>query len=150
MAGFGDHNRVEIARAFALPSRLIMEGGVPGGEGFGIIYAEAAVFGRPVVGSVAAGAAEAVVDRVTGRTVDPADDRTIGDAVLEYLEHADRADRCGSSGRARALERFTRASFARDLASGFPGASFRRREGPRRWGRMLWGDMAPSKGTLPA
>jgi phosphatidylinositol alpha-1,6-mannosyltransferase len=110
----------EGARVFAMPSRLIAERGVHWGEGFGIVYAEAAAFARPIVGSVAAGAAEAVVDGVTGRTVDPADVRAIADALLEYLEHPDRAERIGTSGRTRALDRFTPASFARDLAERLP------------------------------
>ena len=58
------------AHVFVMPSRLPPEGG---GEGFGIVYLEAAAHGLPVVAGNVAGARDAVVDGETGLLVDPTD-----------------------------------------------------------------------------
>jgi phosphatidylinositol alpha-1,6-mannosyltransferase len=106
----------EEARVFALPSRASV-GRIPGGEGFGIVYAEAAAFGRPVVGSNAAGAAEAVADGVSGRTVEPTNVDAVASALIEFLRDPNHAERCGDAGRARVLEGLVPAVFARNLLS---------------------------------
>ena len=58
--------------AFVLPSKTTKRNGSWEGEGFGRVYVEAALAGKPVVGSRGGGAAEAVVDGETGLLVDPA------------------------------------------------------------------------------
>ena len=57
---------------FVLPSRTRHVDGGWEGEGFGRVYVEAALAGKPVVGSREGGAAEAVLDGKTGLLVDPA------------------------------------------------------------------------------
>ena len=57
--------------AFVLPSRGQERRGVVGGEGFGRVYVEAALAGKPVVGSRSGGASEAVLHGKTGFVVDP-------------------------------------------------------------------------------
>ena len=106
---------LEGARVFALLSRMDTTGPSLAGEGFGIVYAEAAAFGRPVVGSTMGGAAEAVVSGTTGLTVDPTDAEAIVGALLAYLEDPERADREGAAGRSRVLELFTPDRFAANL-----------------------------------
>jgi phosphatidyl-myo-inositol dimannoside synthase len=72
---------------FALPSRTTEDG--RGGEGFGIVYAEAAAAGLPVVAGDHGGAVDAVRHDVTGLLVDPADPRRVASAVIS-LFHDDR------------------------------------------------------------
>jgi phosphatidylinositol alpha-1,6-mannosyltransferase len=90
---------LERAHVFALPSRLPASGA---GEGFGIVYLEAAAHGVPVVAGNVAGALEAVESGVTGLLVDPTDHRKIADALVELLSDADRARALGTAGLAHA------------------------------------------------
>ena len=116
----------ESARVFAMPSAFQL-GRRPVGEGFGITLAEAAIFGRPVVGPSGGGSGEAFRPGVTGEAVDAGDRRQLADALVRYLSDPDEADRAGVAGRAWALERFTPARFAQDLlgALGLSGSNQR-------------------------
>lgn len=94
-----DHERdrwLARARVFAMPSRL-PEGGL-GGEGFGIVYLEAAAHGLPVVAGNVGGALDAVEDGRTGILVDPTDHEVVADAVAGLLEDRQRAEALGQAG----------------------------------------------------
>lgn len=98
------------AEVFALPGRA-RTGVNAGGEGFGLVFLEAAAAGLPVVAGRAGGAAEAVRDGQTGLLVDPYDPEAIAQAVVGLLEDRDRAAAMGEAGRrwvgeAFSLERF--------------------------------------------
>ncbi len=71
---------------FVLPSRGQEQRGEVGGEGFGRVYVEAALAGKPVVGSLAGGASEAVLHGKTGFLVNPASNDDVADAVLAILD----------------------------------------------------------------
>ena len=90
------------AHVFAMPSRLPPGG--EGGEGFGIVYMEAATRGLPVVAGNVGGALDAVVDGETGLLVDPSDARAVGGAIAQLLADPERANRLGEAGRERARE----------------------------------------------
>jgi phosphatidylinositol alpha-1,6-mannosyltransferase len=90
------------AHVFAMPSRL-PAGGV-GGEGFGIVYLEAAAHGLPVVAGNVAGALDAVVHGQTGLLVDPTDHAAVARAVTELLLDRGRAEALGEAGAARARQ----------------------------------------------
>ncbi|MCW2541850.1 MAG: glycosyl transferase group 1 [Frankiales bacterium] len=68
------------ADLFVLPSRVPRDH--PGGEGFGIVYLEAAANGLPVVAGNLGGAVDAVADNRTGLLVDPTDPRAVAEAIL--------------------------------------------------------------------
>jgi glycosyltransferase involved in cell wall biosynthesis len=104
----------EEIRVFALPSRARLDR-ITGGEGFGIVYAEAAAFGRPVVGSIQGGAAEALLEGQTGRAVDPTNVNAIADVLIELLLDPELADRYGKAGKTRVLAEFTPTRFGRRL-----------------------------------
>jgi phosphatidyl-myo-inositol dimannoside synthase len=93
---------LDRAHVFAMPSRLPEEG--TGGEGFGIVYLEAAAHGLPVVAGNVAGAPEAVVDGETGVLVDPTDHVAVAGALIELLLDSERAQRLGRAGAERARE----------------------------------------------
>jgi phosphatidylinositol alpha-1,6-mannosyltransferase len=87
------------ADVFAMPSRL-PEGG--GGEGFGIVFLEAACHGLPVVAGNVGGAVDAVVDGETGLLVDPTDPPAVAGAVIRLLTDPGLAERLGQAGLERA------------------------------------------------
>jgi phosphatidyl-myo-inositol dimannoside synthase len=97
----GDVDRDRLLREahlFALPSRLSPDGG---GEGFGIVYLEAARHGLPVVAGNVGGATDAVVDGESGLLVDPADHNAVAQAITTLLSDPARNEAYGR----RALER---------------------------------------------
>ena len=91
------------ARLLAMPSRLPAGGFA--GEGFGIVFLEAGVYGKPVVAGGVGGALDAVHDNETGLLVDPGDPLAVSDAIVRLLLDPALAARLGCAGaeRARAL-----------------------------------------------
>ena len=62
------------------------------GEGFGIVFLEAAAAGLPVIGGNRDGSVDALADGRIGRLVDPSSQDEIADAVVEALEGRGRGD----------------------------------------------------------
>jgi phosphatidylinositol alpha-1,6-mannosyltransferase len=75
-----------------------------GGEGFGIVFLEAAAHGLPVVAGAVAGAQDAVVDGETGILVDPTDESAVAAAISELLGDTVRAESLGRRGADRAKD----------------------------------------------
>lgn len=75
-------------------------------EGFGIVYLEAARFGKPAVAGRAGGAPEAVVDGETGILVDGESPAEVAAAVTRLLTDQQLAERLGRCGRERVLREF--------------------------------------------
>jgi phosphatidyl-myo-inositol dimannoside synthase len=71
------------ASAFAMPST---------GEGFGIVFLEAAAAGLPVIAGNRDGSLDALADGRIGRLIDPSSQQEIVDAVVEALEGRGRGD----------------------------------------------------------
>lgn len=90
------------AHVFTMPSRLPAAG--LAGEGFGIVYLEAAAHELPVVAGNVGGALDAVVDGQTGVLVDPTDHVALADVVADLLLDASRAQALGAAGARRARE----------------------------------------------
>jgi len=65
-----------LADAYVMPSS---------GEGFGIVLLEAAACGVPVIGSLADGSREALLDGALGRLVDPRNPKMLTDTILNVL-----------------------------------------------------------------
>ncbi len=86
------------ARIFALPGRARVDG-IPEGEGFGLVFLEAAAMGLPVVAGRAGGAPEALVDQQTGILVDPNDARDVTRALVRLLAEPALANAMGAEGR---------------------------------------------------
>jgi glycosyltransferase involved in cell wall biosynthesis len=100
--------------AFVLPSRGQEQRGV-GGEGFGRVYAEAALAGKPVVGSRSGGASEAVLDGQTGFVVNPDSVDEVAEALLAILQDSERAKQMGAAGRTWALNNFSEGALSGSL-----------------------------------
>lgn len=88
-----DHYR--LADAFVMPST---------GEGFGIVFLEAAAAGLPVIGGHLDGSTDALADGAIGTLVDPRDDTAIADALISALDR-------GRIPVSQALDRFARSRF---------------------------------------
>lgn len=90
------------ASVLAMPSR--QPAGGFAGEGFGIVYLEAAAYGKPVIAGNVAGALDAVVDGQTGLLVDPADHVAVAESIVHVLLDRDLATRLGRDGERRARD----------------------------------------------
>jgi len=100
---------------FVMPSRALRRNGRWRGEGFGRVYAEAALAGRPVVGSLAGGAAEAVLHQKTGLLVDPDSISDLSDALATLLRDPKYAAKMGCEGRDWAKKIFRESSLRSSL-----------------------------------
>ncbi len=76
-------------------------------EGFGIVFAEAASCGIPQIAGDSGGAAEVVLDGVTGLVIaDPSDVQSVAEAIQTILANNDLRNSMGVESRKRALELF--------------------------------------------
>jgi phosphatidylinositol alpha-1,6-mannosyltransferase len=89
------------AHVFTMPSRLPAGGA---GEGFGIVYLEAAAHELPVVAGNVGGALDAVLHDQTGVLVDPSDHVALAAAIADLLLDPSRAQALGTAGARRARE----------------------------------------------
>lgn len=75
-------------------------------EPFGLVYVEAALLGKPVIGCRAGGAPEVISDGQTGLLVPPRDPEALAAALVSLLESRTRAQEMGQAGRRLARVRF--------------------------------------------
>lgn len=76
-------------------------------EGLGVSLLEAQAAGVPVVGFLAGGVPEAVVDGTTGVLVDPGNGAALAEAASRLLDQPNLRARLGAAGRARVAARFS-------------------------------------------
>ncbi len=86
------------AALFVLPSHRTPDGQL---EGLGLVYLEAAAWGRPSLAGRSGGEVDAVVDGVTGRLVDGSSPETVAARVVDLLAHPDLLARMGAAARQR-------------------------------------------------
>jgi phosphatidylinositol alpha-1,6-mannosyltransferase len=87
----------------------------PDVEGFGIVYLEAGLFGKPVVGTRSGGVPEAVCHEETGLLVEPSNPEELAAAVRRLHDDPELSRRLGDAGRRRVLAEFGWARQARPL-----------------------------------
>jgi phosphatidylinositol alpha-1,6-mannosyltransferase len=68
-------------------------------EGLGIVYLEASACGLPVIAGRSGGAPDAVLEGVTGITVDGTKPTDIAAAVVSLFDNAERSREMGRAGR---------------------------------------------------
>lgn len=93
-----------ICDVFAMISRELAENGDV--EGFGIVFLEANLFRKPVVGGESGGVPDAVVNGKTGLLVDPDSLSEVKESVVKLLVDRELAEELGSAGYARVIEEF--------------------------------------------
>src|SRR5207245_10580817 len=99
---------------FAMPCRSRF-GGLEV-EGFGIVFLEAAAAAKAVVAGRSGGAAEAMLDEVTGVLVEGREPKAVALAAARRRRDAPVRARMGTAGRARVEEEFTWSMRAEQLA----------------------------------
>ena len=112
----------ELGSHYALGNVFVMPNRVVGTdvEGFGLVFIEAAVCGKPAIGGRSGGAVDAIVDGVTGRLIDPSSSAEFATVASELLSDPKLAARMGAAGRERALREFDYGIVAPRLRSEFP------------------------------
>ena len=73
-------------------------------EGFGIVYLEANLAGKPVIAGDSGGVREAVINNVTGLLVDPENTLAIAEAITKLAGDKNLRDNLGASGNRRVVE----------------------------------------------
>jgi phosphatidylinositol alpha-1,6-mannosyltransferase len=73
-------------------------------EGFGIVYLEANLAGKPVIAGDSGGVREAVINNVTGLLVDPENTKAISEAITNLVKNKSLRDNLGASGNRRVVE----------------------------------------------
>ena len=100
-AGRVSHNELPdylaISEIFAMPVRSRFSGLEV--EGLGIVYLEASACAKPVVVGNSGGAADAVIDGVTGVLVDSSKVDEISDAICKLLDDPIKSKQMGEAGR---------------------------------------------------
>ena len=104
----------QSAAVFALPARITTS--PPRGEGFGIVFLEAAASGLPVVAGDA-GPSPEVVDESMGVLVDPRDASDVADAIVRLLADDDLRRKMGEAGREHVRECYSYEIFRARIAS---------------------------------
>lgn len=107
--GFVAHENMrefyEMCDVFVLTSRDIP--GKPQTEGFGLVFLEANLFGKPVIASRTGGIADAVLDGQTGLMVEPNNPSETAAAVIRLLTDKPLARQLGAAGHNRVLKDFS-------------------------------------------
>jgi len=93
---------LNLCDIFIMPARNI-EGDF---EGFGIVYLEANMAGKPVIAGDSGGVRDAVEDYVNGILVDPENTEAIADGIIELAQNQILRKKLGQQGWRRAVEKF--------------------------------------------
>lgn len=102
------------AYAFVMPSRISLE--PPEGEGFGLVYLEAGIYGVPSVAANGGGSTETVLDGVTGILVEPDSLDSLVAGIRKLLDDKVLRDQLGKMAPLRAIE-FSYPVFRRKCAA---------------------------------
>jgi len=116
-----DHHLRELYRTaavFALPTSATV-GSQAGGEGFGLVFLEAAAAGLPVVAGRSGAVPEVVEDGVTGTLVEPGDLVGIADAIGALLRDDALRSRMGRAARSLAMSRYSFEAFGDRIETAF-------------------------------
>jgi glycogen(starch) synthase len=86
-------------------------------EGFGYVCAEAMACGKAVVASRTGGLAEIIEDGRSGMLVEPGNAEQLAQAILDLSDDPQRRDQIGMAARQRAVEQFSSAAIASQMAA---------------------------------
>lgn len=101
-------NNVDLAKFYNLCSIFLNPARNIAGdvEGFGLVYLEAAAFGKPAICGNQGGEREAVLHNITGIIIDPENIQQISDSVIKLLKSPELAKELGKNGQERVLNDF--------------------------------------------
>jgi glycosyltransferase involved in cell wall biosynthesis len=104
-------------------------------EGFGIVFLEAALFGKPSIGGRQGGTPEVIEDGVTGALVDREEVPGVARNLVRMLSDHEGRARMGEAARKGLLERFTYRSFRATLEAHLDGRTEKTRQARGRIGQ---------------
>lgn len=84
-------------------------------EGFGIVYLEANLYGKPVIAGCSGGVSDAVINNKTGLLVNPENISEIAKAIKELIGNPEKRINLGKFGRERAINDFSWATQIKNL-----------------------------------
>ncbi len=85
-------------------------------ESFGLVFVEAMMFSKPVIGCRIGGMIDVIADKETGLLAEPEDAGSLQAAIVQLLNDADLREAMGEAGRRRYEQLFSRARMSRDIA----------------------------------
>jgi glycosyltransferase involved in cell wall biosynthesis len=103
-------------RVFAMPARTDLDPHAPRGEGFGIVFLEAMMYGKPVVAPREGAPSEFIRSGEHGLLVNPVDATEVANALVELLLNEERALQMGRAARAWVIQEFSEERFRQRLA----------------------------------
>jgi len=95
---------------FLMPNRTLSNGDL---EGFGIVFLEANLFGKPVIGGRSGGVTDAIEHMRSGLLVDGNNEEEVASALYQLLDNAELRHQLGLNGRERVLNEFNNSIQAR-------------------------------------
>jgi phosphatidylinositol alpha-1,6-mannosyltransferase len=104
----------QVADIFVMPNRQLTDGDV---EGFGIVFLEANIHAKPVVGGASGGTIDAILHGKTGLLVNPYDLDELASALIRLLKDKPYAKSVGEEGKKHVLAERTWSHVAVKLQS---------------------------------
>jgi phosphatidylinositol alpha-1,6-mannosyltransferase len=114
LKGHALYDRYQLCDVVAMPSKRLRDDV----EGFGTVFLEAGIFGKPSVGTFSGGIPESIVDGETGILVREGDATQLGTALKSLLSDPELRLRMGRKARERVLKEFTWQQSAARLEEG--------------------------------
>ncbi|MBN1585743.1 glycosyltransferase family 4 protein [Candidatus Uhrbacteria bacterium] len=98
----------DLAAAYSSADLFVMvpKSNGPDIEGFGIVYLEANLFGKPVIGTRSGGVPDAVIHGETGLLVNPGRPDELASAIGRFVFDRGLGERLGQAGRERVIREF--------------------------------------------
>lgn len=109
---------------FIMPSRFGFWNKSWKGEGFGIVYVEAALFGVPSIAYRCGGVTDIIQDQETGILVEPDDVQGLAKAIIGLAQDKQRIVELGGKAREMALQRFTPERIELEMQKAFETYAF--------------------------
>lgn len=96
---------------FIMPSRVSLDPAKLEGEGFGIVFTEAALYENALIGPVTGGSTDIITDKVNGLTCDPLDFAQLADLIRHLVRDPAYRARLGENAKNNVLANFTMQQF---------------------------------------
>lgn len=112
VAFLGRRSSREVMQYMALSDIFVL---ASWNEAFGVVYLEAMVHGKPVIGCRGEGVEDVVTDGINGLLVPPRDPGELSRTLKSLLSNQETAERLGEEGRKTVLEKFTWAQVVKEL-----------------------------------
>ncbi len=113
---------------FIMPSRFGYWNKKWKGEGFGIVYVEAALFGVPSIAYRCGGVTDIIENQSNGLLVEPDNIEALAEAIVGLSQDKERLIELGRRARETALEKFTPSKIQREIEKAFNSYPFLKSE----------------------